>query len=74
MPPTVPHAPTSSAKVVALFATSTVEPVGYRDAEPTDYEDAGYGSDWEALQGRHHRLTSLSDVLEEDERSRTTAE
>jgi hypothetical protein len=29
---------------------------------------------FEALQGRHHHPTSLSDVLEEYERSRTTAE
>lgn len=76
-PPPVPRAPTSSAEAMASFATSTaddVEPAGYRDAEPADYEGAGYGSDWEALQSRHHHPTRLSDVLEEDERSRTTAE
>jgi hypothetical protein len=76
-PPPVPRAPTSSAEAMASFATSTaddIEPAGYRDAEPADYEGAGYGSDWEALQSRHHHPTRLSDVLEEDERSRTTAE
>ena len=78
MPPaTLPRLPTSSAEAMASFATSTaddVEPAGYRDVEPADYEGAGYGSDWEALQSRHHHPTRLSDVLEEDERSRTTAE
>ncbi|THW22997.1 hypothetical protein D6D23_05795 [Aureobasidium pullulans] len=75
-PPQVPHAPTTSAEAMASFATSTVDdadPAGYRAAEPADYEGAGYG-DWEALQSRHHHPTRLSDVLEEDERSRTTAE
>lgn len=78
MPPIqIPRAPTSSAEAMASFATSTaddVESAGYRDVEPADYEGAGYGSDWEALQSRHHHPTRLSDVLEEDERSRTTAE
>ncbi|KAI4726460.1 hypothetical protein E4T49_05803 [Aureobasidium sp. EXF-10728] len=77
VPPPVPRAPTSSAEAMASFATSTaddVEPAGYHDVEPADYEGAGYGSDWEALQSRHHHPTRLSDVLEEDERSRTTAE
>jgi hypothetical protein len=76
-PPPVPRAPTSSAEAMASFATSTaddIEPAGYHDVEPADYEGAGYGSDWEALQSRHHHPTRLSDVLEEDERSRTTAE
>ncbi|KAL2351533.1 hypothetical protein BJ546DRAFT_852594, partial [Cryomyces antarcticus] len=39
-----------------------------------DYSDAGYG-DWEGMGivgGRHHHPTRLSDVLEEDERSRTS--
>jgi len=76
-PATLPRLPTSSAEAMASFATSTaddVEPASYRDVEPADYEGAGYGSDWEALQSRHHHPTRLSDVLEEDERSRTTAE
>ncbi|KAI5204982.1 hypothetical protein AUEXF2481DRAFT_4960 [Aureobasidium subglaciale EXF-2481] len=77
-PPPVPRAPTSSAEAMASFATSTVGdvddmPAGYQAAEPADYEGAGYG-DWEGLQSRHHHPTRLSDVLEEDERSRTTAE
>ena len=39
-----------------------------------DYSGAGYGagSGWEAVVPRHHHPTRLSDVLEEDERSRTS--
>ena len=37
---------------------------------PVDYEGRGYGS-WEAAP-RHHHPTRLSDVMEEDERSRTS--
>ena len=36
-----------------------------------DYSGPGYGSGWEAMP-RHHHPTRLSDVLEEDERSRTS--
>ena len=36
-----------------------------------DYAGQGYGSGWEAMP-RHHHPTRLSDVLEEDERSRTS--
>lgn len=42
-------------------------------SEAPDYEGSGFGG-WEAVQTRHHHPTRLSDVLEEDERSRTTAE
>lgn len=38
-------------------------------AGPVDYSGSGYG--WEAVP-RHHNPTRLSDVLEEDERSRTS--
>jgi hypothetical protein len=37
-----------------------------------DYEGQGYGAGWETMP-RHHHPTRLSDVLEEDERSRTSA-
>ena len=40
-------------------------------ARPVDYEGSGYGAGWEAMP-RHHHPTRLSDVLEEDERSRTS--
>ncbi|KAH8601912.1 hypothetical protein B0O99DRAFT_667465 [Bisporella sp. PMI_857] len=45
-----------------------------RAEEPVDYSGSGYGSGpgWEAVP-RHHHPTRLSDVLEEDERSRTSA-
>ncbi|KAF1958547.1 hypothetical protein CC80DRAFT_557902 [Byssothecium circinans] len=35
-----------------------------------DYSGSGYGSEW--AQMRHHHPTRLSDVMEEDERSRTS--
>ena len=41
-------------------------------AGAVDYEGQGYGVGWEAVP-RHHHPTRLSDVLEEDERSRTSA-
>lgn len=37
---------------------------------PPDYSGAGYGSEWVGM--RHHHPTRLSDVMEEDERSRTS--
>lgn len=41
------------------------------EAEEVDYTGAGYGAGWEAVP-RHHHPTRLSDVLEEDERSRAS--
>ena len=44
-------------------------------SEPVDYSGQGYGAaapEWAAVP-RHHHPTRLSDVLEEDERSRTSA-
>ncbi len=38
---------------------------------PVDYSGSGFGAGWEAMP-RHHHPTRLSDVLEEDERSRTS--
>ncbi|KAI9800717.1 MAG: hypothetical protein M1833_003133 [Piccolia ochrophora] len=40
-------------------------------ADHPDYSGSGFGAGWESLQ-RHHHPTRLSDVLEEDERSRTS--
>ena len=40
-------------------------------AAPADYTGSGFGAGWEAMP-RHHHPTRLSDVLEEDERSRTS--
>lgn len=44
---------------------------GRQDATPADYTGSGFGAGWEAMP-RHHHPTRLSDVLEEDERSRTS--
>lgn len=43
---------------------------GYTSSDMPDYSGAGYGSEWAGM--RHHHPTRLSDVLEEDERSRTS--
>jgi len=53
------------------LAPPTSHPASGGAVEP-DYEGQGYGSGWEAVP-RHHHPTRLSDVLEEDERSRTSA-
>ena len=37
-----------------------------------DYSGTGYGSAWDSVVPRHHHPTRLSDVLEEDEKSRTS--
>lgn len=42
----------------------------YQTVGPADYSGAGYGTEWAGM--RHHHPTRLSDVLEEDERSRTS--
>ena len=44
---------------------------GRQDTAPADYSGSGFGTGWEAMP-RHHHPTRLSDVLEEDERSRTS--
>ena len=56
------------------MATSarTTAPTSRPATSAVDYEGQGYGAGWEALP-RHHHPTRLSDVLEEDERSRTSA-
>ncbi|KAM0803388.1 hypothetical protein BDR22DRAFT_801860 [Usnea florida] len=41
------------------------------ESSAPDYSGSGFGAGWEALP-RHHHPTRLSDVLEEDERSRAT--
>lgn len=46
-------------------STTTAAPSG------VDYEGRGFGEGWEAMP-RHHHPTRLSDVMEEDERSRTS--
>lgn len=68
----VSHAPTSSSAPHAPPAP-TSHPMSSPSDEP-DYEGEGYGSGagWEGVP-RHHHPTRLSDVLEEDENSRTSA-
>ena len=44
---------------------------GRQASTAPDYSGSGFGAGWEALP-RHHHPTRLSDVLEEDERSRAT--
>ena len=44
---------------------------GRQESSAPDYSGGGFGAGWEALP-RHHHPTRLSDVLEEDERSRAT--
>ena len=44
---------------------------GRQESSAADYTGSGFGAGWEALP-RHHHPTRLSDVLEEDERSRAT--
>jgi hypothetical protein len=56
------------------YATTSSGGPGYPPNYPTapvpDYSGAGYGDGWAGM--RHHHPTRLSDVLEEDERSRTS--
>ncbi|WEW60272.1 hypothetical protein PRK78_005757 [Emydomyces testavorans] len=44
---------------------------GYRPG-PVDYTGSGWGPTWESMAPRHRHPTRLSDVIEEDERSRTS--
>lgn len=61
--------PPTSARPEAAYTTA---PNQTAQAAPVDYSGSDYGSGlgWEAIP-RHHHPTRLSDVLEEDERSRT---
>ncbi|EAS31858.2 uncharacterized protein CIMG_07337 [Coccidioides immitis RS] len=45
---------------------------GYRPA-PADYSGSGWGPTWDSVTSRHRHPTRLSDVMEEDERSRASA-
>ena len=51
-------------------ATSRIYPGYY--PEPVDYSGASWGSEWDSITPRHRHPTRLSDVMEEDEPSRTT--
>jgi hypothetical protein len=63
------HAPVSSVEYVPGTSSAAVSgTIG-----PVDYSGQGYGADPWVSFPRHHHPTRLSDVLEEDERSRTSA-
>jgi hypothetical protein len=73
-------APVSGVEYGSGPTSGPERPAGmYVQRGPVSYEGEGYGEDlegpgqeWEAVP-RHHHPTRLSDVLEEDERSRTSA-
>ncbi|KAF2000756.1 hypothetical protein P154DRAFT_598363 [Amniculicola lignicola CBS 123094] len=56
------------------YTTTTNGGPAYQPTHPTtsapDYSGSGYGDEWTNM--RHHHPTRLSDVLEEDEKSRTS--
>ena len=64
----------TSASSSGGYATSSsagpAHGAGYATAGQADYSGDGYGDEWVGM--RHHHPTRLSDVPEEDERSRTS--
>lgn len=52
--------------------TSSPEEIHLGYGQGVDYSGSGWGSGWDSFTPRHRHPTRLSDVLEEDERSRTT--
>ncbi|RAL58852.1 hypothetical protein DID88_009161 [Monilinia fructigena] len=76
-PITGPPIPMSGVEYGQGPTTSTAGNPTPTPAAQVDYSGSGYGAggagaDWESFP-RHHHPTRLSDVLEEDERSRTSA-
>ncbi|QSZ32333.1 hypothetical protein DSL72_001907 [Monilinia vaccinii-corymbosi] len=76
-PITGPPIPMSGVEYGQGPANSTAGNPASTTASPVDYSGSGYGAGgagagWESFP-RHHHPTRLSDVLEEDERSRTSA-
>jgi hypothetical protein len=62
-------APQTTASYATTSSAGTGSEHSYVASSAPDYSGAGYG-EWAAM--RHHHPTRLSDVLEEDERSRTS--
>ncbi|KAL5424910.1 hypothetical protein PMIN04_002863 [Paraphaeosphaeria minitans] len=60
----------STATTVYGSTTATTSAPPPPPPPPADYSGDGYGSEWVGM--RHHHPTRLSDVMEEDERSRTS--
>lgn len=52
------------------YTTTSAPSYGGHTSAPVDYSGAGWG--WESVTPRHHHPTRLSDVIEEDEHSRTS--
>ncbi|KAH8686621.1 hypothetical protein GQ44DRAFT_780935, partial [Phaeosphaeriaceae sp. PMI808] len=63
-------ATSSSGGYATTSSAGPVHPPGFPTANPPDYSGDGYGDEWVGM--RHHHPTRLSDVPEEDERSRTS--
>jgi hypothetical protein len=68
----VERAPVTSSAAVSA-ATGRLAVTSGGGSGPVDYTGQGYGSDPWVSFPTHHHPTRLSDVLEEDERSRTSA-
>ena len=66
--------PAQLAKLTEKSGEGGGERIAAEEEDEPDYEGKGYGSGpgWEGVP-RHHHPTKLSDVLEKDERSRTSA-
>ncbi|KAF2196105.1 hypothetical protein GQ43DRAFT_384038 [Delitschia confertaspora ATCC 74209] len=64
------HYGTSAAGPSTYTTTSSGAQYGPNYSTAPDYSGAGYGNEWPGM--RHHHPTRLSDVPEEDERSRTS--
>ncbi|KAF2021752.1 hypothetical protein BU24DRAFT_470548 [Aaosphaeria arxii CBS 175.79] len=63
-------APQGTSSYATTSSAGPSHPQSYPTANAPDYSGEGYGEEWEGM--RHHHPTRLSDVLEEDERSRTS--
>tara|TARA_R110002003_G_scaffold288_11_gene18423 strand:- start:10034 stop:11299 length:1266 start_codon:yes stop_codon:yes gene_type:complete len=63
-------AATSSGGYATTSGAGPSHGAGYATAGQPDYSGDGYGDEWVGM--RHHHPTRLSDVPEEDERSRTS--
>ncbi|KAJ9238544.1 hypothetical protein DTO169E5_4744 [Paecilomyces variotii] len=63
---------TSGAGYGSLPAATTGAPLHSGYGQGVDYSGSTWGSGWDSVTPRHRHPTRLSDVIEEDERSRTS--